>query len=370
MKNFVTNAIKDKSDPLLTFLSSLAGQHVHFFPKAGNSGDGIIAHATYELFKRFNISYTAYHQSETATGEPVLIGGGGNLIEGRYTDVAELIQRHSPRKIVLLPHTVVGYARILAKTQNNLTLFLREPVSYALALANDANEENTYLSHDLTFFLERDHFDKFEGGGKGILHAMRHDGESLGAVPISRDNHDLSLSWNGDLWTNPEFCKAVTESLARYIAPYDSVLTDRLQISILSARLGKRVTLLPNADFKNRAIYEHSIRSKFARVKFVNVLATAISHYEGDFGFSEPMSNSRALKSEIDRREIAERALQLCRDEIEEKIDELEQMEEKITSLSEKLTIAEANARNLRLSTSWRMLAPFRKIITELRRIR
>ena len=324
---------ESRSDPLLAFLASLAGQHIHFFPKSGNAGDGLITHATYELFERFNIAYTTYHQSETAPSEPVVIGGGGNLIEGRYTDVADLIRRHSPRKIVLLPHTVVGYADIVAKTHDNLTLFLRDSVSHALALANGASEANTFLSHDLAFFLEDEHFAKFQRRGKGVLHALRQDGESAGALPIGRNNLDLSLSWNGDLWTDRGSCRASTESLASYIAQYDSVLTDRLHISILSSMLGKRVALLPNAYFKNRAIYEHSMRSRFPRTQFINVLPTAPGSLNGELELREQLSNSQALERETARRESAERTLQLCRDQLDEATDALAQLEDRVTEL-------------------------------------
>lgn len=360
----MTDVAEDTSDPILVFLSSLAGQHVHFFPKSGNAGDGLITHATYELFERFNISYTAYHQSETALDGPVLIGGGGNLVEGRYTDVAELIQRHSPLKIVLLPHTVVGYADILARTHDNLTLFLRDPVSHALALANGAKEANTFLSHDLAFFLEPDHFAGFQGGGKGVLHALRQDGESTGALPIGPDNLDLSLSWNGDIWTDRKFCRASTESLASYIAQFDSVLTDRLHISILASMLGKRVTLLPNAYFKNRAIYEHSMCARFAGTQFVNVLPRAPGAFDGAFDASERLSSSLALEREVTRRERAERALQLLRDEMEEgmdaaaqarvqeKMDAVAQLEARITDLlDEKRLTQEALNRRVEAST-------------------
>lgn len=325
---------ESRSDPLLDFFASLAGQHVHFFPKSGNAGDGLITHATYQLFERFNISYTAYHQSETAIGEPVLIGGGGNLIEGRYTDVADLIRRHTPHKIVLLPHTVVGYTDIVAKTHDNLILFLRDPVSHALAMANGASKANTFLSHDIAFFLEQDHFAKFQNRGKGILHALRQDGESAGALPIGPKNFDLSLSWNGDIWIDREFCRASTESLASFIAQYDSVLTDRLHISILSSMLGKRVTLLPNAYFKNRAIYEHSMRPRFPQTRFINVLPTALSTFDGYLDADARLSHSEVLKQETVRRESAERTLQLCRDELEEKMDMLAQLEERVAEFA------------------------------------
>ncbi|WP_277186086.1 polysaccharide pyruvyl transferase family protein [Caballeronia sp. BR00000012568055] len=260
-------------DPLIAFLKSIQNQHVHIFPKSGNAGDGFITYATFTLLKRYGISFTTHHQHETIEGQTVLIGGGGNLVEGRYDDVAELIRRHADKnRVVLLPHTIVGFADILAHTHRNLTVFCREPVSYQLALLNGADEAATHLSHDMVFFLESDHFSEFIREGVGTLTALRQDGESSGGMPISGDNVDLSSCWNGDIWTSPDFCKHVTRSLAAFITPHASVYTDRLHVSILSAFLQKNVYMMPNAYFKNRAVFEHSIKPRFPHVTFVNVL--------------------------------------------------------------------------------------------------
>lgn len=262
-------------DPFITFLKSLSYQHVHVFPKSGNAGDGVISYAMYLLFKEFCITFTAHRQEDTVEGETVLIGGGGNLIEGRYNDVAELIRRHAEKnRVVLMPHTIVGFKDVLAKTHESLTVFCREPVSYRLALLNGANPHRTHLSHDLVFFLEDDHFAPFFQEGEGTLKALRRDGEASGTIPIPPENIDISLSWNGDIWTSPDFCANVTQSMAAFISPFATVQTDRLHVSILSAFLKKHVSLLPNSYFKNRAVFEHSIQLRFPNLTFINTMPT------------------------------------------------------------------------------------------------
>ncbi len=263
------NQIQD--DVFTQFLKSISGKNVAFFPKSGNAGDGFIAYATYTLFKKYNISFTSYSQDEIVDEEIVLIGGGGNLIEGKYEDVARIIWHHrNNKKVVLLPHTIVGYKEILAETNNNLEIFCREPVSYDLAILNGSKREKTHLAHDVTFYLEDTHFSDLVREGDGILYALRTDGESSRSFPLNNKNTDISLSWNGDLWKDPTFCMYATYSLASYINPFASVLTDRLHISILSAFLNKDVSLMPNDYFKNQAIYNHSMKKRFPTMKFIN----------------------------------------------------------------------------------------------------
>lgn len=254
---------------LLKFLEKISGSVVHFYPKSGNAGDGFITYATHLIFEKYNISYVAHHQEDYVEDQLVLIGGGGNLVEGKYQDVAELIKKLAPKnKVVVLPHTIVGYADILKETYRNLVVFCREPISYYKTLANGANPENTHLSQDITFYLSDDHFAEFYLPGSGELNVFRSDGESTGLYDRNFSVNDISLSWNGDIWASPKFCEYVTKSLAAYIAPYETVCTDRLHIGILSAFLGKKVRLLPNSYFKNQAIFDHSLSRRFSNVMF------------------------------------------------------------------------------------------------------
>ena len=259
----------DLHDPFIQFLRSLSGREVHFFPKSGNAGDAFITYATYKLFDEFGINCVPHKECDNVSGKIVLIGGGGNLVEGRYHEVRELILRlGDDNDVTLLPHTVVGNADILQKTYQKLTLFCRERVSYEQCLQNGANPNATYLTHDLTFFLDKRHLSGFQSTGSGELKILRSDGESLREGQHQDGDIDISLSWNGDIWQSPKFCEYVTKSLAAYIEPYEYIVTDRLHVSILAALLGKNVTLRPNAYFKNKAIYEHTLSSHFKNVVF------------------------------------------------------------------------------------------------------
>jgi exopolysaccharide biosynthesis predicted pyruvyltransferase EpsI len=399
-------------DPFLSLLRSLSGTRVHFFPKSGNAGDGFIAHATYELFKTQGIEFTTHRQTDSVEGQTVLIGGGGNLVEGRYNDVADLIRRHAKNnKIILLPHTIVGFADVLSETHRNLTVFCREPVSYRMALLNGASTANTHLSHDVTFFLDDDYFSRFSVKESGTLKALRTDGEATGQVQVSEDNVDMSLSWNGDLWTSPDFCSHVTDSMAAFVAPFETVQTDRLHVSILSAFLQKNVFLLPNAYYKNRAIFEHSLQPRFPKVQFVNtsakldeliapassLLPLALEHsgignasakVDLEIALEAQKQHSNELEAALERetvwREDAQRTLQLKQYQWEERLGDLrariEQAgEEKAAAMEtlkerEKILMLQMAARDavaahaqkhlneILHSTSWRLASPLRVI--------
>ena len=257
-------------DTLVQTLEALRGTRVRFFHQAGNAGDGLIAYATYLAMQRHGIKYETMHNWDDVHGATILVGGGGNLIEGRYAETAEFIRRHASRnRLILLPHTVSGYADVLQETHRNLTVFCREPVSHALALLAGAKPANTHLAHDMVFYLEDDHFAPWEMG-TGSLAAMRQDGESSGFAPVPQGNIDISSSWNGELWQNEKFTRAVVDSLRCFIEPFRQVQTDRLHVSILSALLGKEVFFFPNAYYKNRAVFEHSMSARFPKVRFVN----------------------------------------------------------------------------------------------------
>lgn len=260
------------NDPLRKKLSQLSGKIVRYFPKSGNLGDGFITYATLHLFREYNIKFTSHRQFQRFDNEIILIGGGGNLIEGRYDDVARLIWEHRENnEIILLPHTIVGYDDLLKETYNNLTVFCRENISYTSVLESGANPERVHLSHDMTFFLPDNHFKQRNANGRGVLNAFRRDGESLNKKSpqnIPNGNIDISLAWNGDLWTNSDFVDSATTSMADFISQYECVSSDRLHVSIMSSFLDRQVNFYPNEYFKNEAVFEHSIKERFPNTKF------------------------------------------------------------------------------------------------------
>lgn len=231
----------------------------------------MIAMATYELFSRYEIRAKILTGEENISEKIIVFAGGGNLVEGKYDHMAKALRHYLPRNhCVVLPHTVFGYREIIAETWKNLRIFCRDPVSYQLCTLNGANPEQLHLAHDMAFYLPIHVFSDFYQSGGGRARCLRTDGESTRIVHIDDANRDISLSWNGGLWHDQRLCRHVTWSLASYLAPFKEVETDRLHIGILAGFLGKDVILYPNNYYKNRAIFEHSIASRFDNVNFVN----------------------------------------------------------------------------------------------------
>jgi exopolysaccharide biosynthesis predicted pyruvyltransferase EpsI len=248
----------------------LKGKRVKHFPNTGNAGDGFISFSTAALLRQFGIEWDDCNADETVEGEIVLFGGGGNLVEGRYDTMADVIRRNvAQNRCFLLPHTIDGFEDIILEAQNGLTIFCREPASYdkAMALANGG--ANIHLAHDMAFYLGLTSFfqEHQRRPGKGKLACFREDGEALpGAVPPK--NRDLSMSWNGDYWSNQDLCRLSTESLIAVLNRYEIIGTDRLHLAILCAFLNKRVLFGANAYFKNEQVYHHSIKHRFQNVSF------------------------------------------------------------------------------------------------------
>lgn len=99
-----------------------------------------------------------------------------------------------------------------------------------------------------------------------MMHAFRTDGERTEAS-VPSDNLDLSdLFLFGTRDANISHLGA--QHLLRYLDTFDEVRTNRLHLAIGAAVLGKRVTLYPGSYFKNRAVWEFSLRDRFSTVEW------------------------------------------------------------------------------------------------------
>jgi exopolysaccharide biosynthesis predicted pyruvyltransferase EpsI len=79
------------------FLKSYHPSH-RFVYKAnpGNAGDGVIASATYDFFERNALTYVPYRDDEHYNSDTdiLIFGGGGNLIEGLYSEGRDFIHNN------------------------------------------------------------------------------------------------------------------------------------------------------------------------------------------------------------------------------------------------------------------------------------
>ncbi len=241
---------------LRKYLDKYKNTKVDFFRFSGNYGDSLIWHGTKKLLSSLNISKHYVDISSLKYNDVLFIDGGGNLVD-YYSDVRDFLKEKPSlyNEIVILPHTIFGekQIKVLNNISSRLTVFCREKVS-ARFLENRLAHGKVYLWHDCAFY------NTFSSvpTGKGVLNAFRLDKESaLRTLPVS----NIDLSHDGYA-TEP--LTQLINSLQKYV----QINTDRLHIAIGAALLGKEVKLFPNLYYKNKAVFDYSLR-RFPNVRFV-----------------------------------------------------------------------------------------------------
>ena len=240
---------------LKEFLKKYENMGVDFYRFPGNYGDSLIWHGTKRLLSDLHIS-EQYVEALSAKSNPVLfIDGGGNFVD-YYSDVRDFLinKGNLYDEIVILPHTIFGekQVKVLNSISCNLTVFCREKIS-AYFLQDKLVNREVYLWHDCAFYNE---FPQILVG-EGVLNAFRLDKESIFMSP-PESNIDLSY---GGYATKP------LNELIETLGKYEQINTDRLHIAICSVLLGKKVKLFPNLYYKNKAVFDYSLK-KFPNVSF------------------------------------------------------------------------------------------------------
>jgi len=291
-----------------------------FIPNPGNAGDALIAHATRQLFDRVGLDYVWVRDFRRLDlrGRVVVYGGGGNLVPLYHT--ASRVLRWadaSAKRVLLLPHTISGHEELLADLGPHTDLICRELVSYD-HVRGAVRSAHCHLADDLVFSLDvkatldtppvpmsalslygrrllyriiapsqrksvasprklrrsermfaSRRAELAQGSAPGGLHAFRTDAEQTG-IPVPVDNLDVSrLMAFGT--RDADVCHTGALHLLRYLDLFDEVRTNRLHDAICAALLAKRVKFYPNSYFKNRAVYEFSMRDRFPDMEWVEM---------------------------------------------------------------------------------------------------
>lgn len=234
---------------LRVFLEKFRGQTVDFFRFNGNYGDSLIWHGTMSLFAGLDIRIDNVRIDTAPLNEILVIDGGGNFVD-YYDDVRNFLKakHHLYKEIVILPHTIYGFSQIevLQSLGGNTTIFCREAES-ARFVRSFAPQCRVYLWHDCAFYNT---IEKAPAKGTRTLNVFRGDKESVRTIRPWR-NTDISRKGNATTPLNKFIDK---------IRKYDRVRTDRLHVAIAGAMLGKEVMLYPNSYFKNKAVYEYTLK--------------------------------------------------------------------------------------------------------------
>ncbi len=248
-------------------IRNLCGDNFRYIPNGGNMGDALIVHGEYRFFEDYGLNY------QDKSSDALLVhGGGGGLIEGYYTVVADVLEPHCKRNrdILILPSTIKGHTDFFNKYSSQFTIIVRDKISYTSLRESGFPPEKLYLAHDMAFYL----FEiKIQENYRflpplGTLLALRIDSESAQTGNID-GSMDLSAQYGSGTMGMYEV-EAVVKYMLLFLSIYSVVITDRLHVGIACSILGKKCYMMRNSYYKNRAIFELSIQGRFDCVEFVD----------------------------------------------------------------------------------------------------
>lgn len=244
-----------------------------FIPNPGNAGDACIAYGTHCYFKHNHIQYETGNINALYSNKTIVYGGGGNLISLWSQCKNFLLRNAKNNKIVVLPHTIEGIDDVLQYDyiQKNVTFICRETISYEYV---KRYVDNVFIDHDMAFSISDVFFNRFTNNEcYDTLNCFRIDNEKTDII-IPPDNIDLSINaMNGLMgeWMHNNYLavQSITHSFCSKISKYYSINTNRLHVAIIGAILGKNVLLYQNSYFKNKAVYDYSIKDAYKNVTFI-----------------------------------------------------------------------------------------------------
>jgi exopolysaccharide biosynthesis predicted pyruvyltransferase EpsI len=277
--------------------SEAAGQVIYWCPNPGNAGDALIAVATEDLFRQKGIDFRVITDPGGFNSQDkfVCYGGGGNLVPP-YVRGRQFLEKHheSAARLVILPHTVAANEDLLARFSSRVTIICRELISYShcRAAAVDADvlaADDVALSLNIQrtvscqlifsaltelriFRFYRRLFRDLEkrSAAHTVLEAWRDDGERHPSrTQPSKSDLAKIFSPQGKLHKLGRY-RLSAHFFLRAIDRFTLVRTDRLHLAIGAALLGKKVELHSNRYFKNRAVYDFSLRL-LPNVRFVDL---------------------------------------------------------------------------------------------------
>jgi exopolysaccharide biosynthesis predicted pyruvyltransferase EpsI len=263
-------------------------QPLVYFPSSGNGGDALISHATFEFFRRHQLSYELYSPNKPLNNRAIVIGGGGGFVDG-YQKMSQLVQRLvvDATSVIILPSSCLGYERELGMMDQRFHFFARESVT-AEHVARYANGAKVSLCHDMAFslmgqklptmknlplllrgqplhyqvkwLLKRPNIVQLLRRELAVTSMLRGDVESrLSASELPRDNYDISHLVKGRM-DQEERASAIAQVFCGIIARQKRIVTDRLHVGIACGFLQVPCEMKANNYHKNRAIYEESIK--------------------------------------------------------------------------------------------------------------
>ncbi|MGF1483754.1 MAG: polysaccharide pyruvyl transferase family protein [Opitutales bacterium] len=294
-------------------LSTLRGERFYFLPNYGNAGDSLIALATYQMFHRLGLNWQRLDPARARKanargleGKTLVYGGGGGLTPDYDHGSDPLnLQAERLKRVIILPHTIVGQETLLQRLGSRATIFCREARTLAHVQAR-APQSEVLAAHDLGLSLNVKDARR-EPHTSEVLTAWMHNRLTRRGTPGMRANQRrlkaaLAVSMpKGTTCTRKLFCfrtdkeqpegtlpennidlsvvygyhvapeaaaRMSVSALLRHIDAFQEVHTNRLHVAIAAGLLGKQVFMSGNNYFKNRAVFEFSLRDRFPNLQW------------------------------------------------------------------------------------------------------
>lgn len=261
------------------FLEQYRHKKIILIPFDGNSGDAIILLGTFNMLKKLNINYEIGNINNNYQNEIIIINGGGNLV-GMYNDVNKIITKFEKNnKVILLPHTIKDEDKLLSNLDKNTIIFCRELKSYNYTKNKAKFKENIFIDNDMAFRITNlkkyikppsNIFPFFQYESPKVANCYRIDNEKTN-INIPDDNNDISITINDPNQINNEIMnQKICDKFLTYLSKFDIINTNRLHVAIASSLLGKRVNFYGNSYWKNKEVYNFSIKNNFNKTIFYN----------------------------------------------------------------------------------------------------
>lgn len=232
---------------------------------SGNRGDGVTHMGGRQFLANLGITAREVREKDDLSrleGDVLLIHGAGAMSRGSRS-LKRLMNAVAPRfsAVVLLPTTFQvedPHVQAFAESwDNRYHVFCRELVSFGDLQKARVMPKSLLLGHDLAFHADLGPWLARVGeGSAGIFRRDEH--AAYGRLPKNFD-HCVDAASGND---------REPERLLDFIAQFSEIHTDRSHAAIVAARLRRKVVLYRNRDFKNQAVYDHSLAG-MPHVRFV-----------------------------------------------------------------------------------------------------
>lgn len=230
--------------------------------------DGIISKKIIDINKRFGTNLKEVNINKKTN--IILVHGGGNMDDkwGQGTRLLKNLILNFDIPIAVAPQTFhfmkTNLPEVLRKAKQEIYLFCREETSY-LFLKNMQLPRNikVQLSDDTAFYLNKEDFPCPDCDTKSdyALLCFRTDEESKTSLEIINKFKEVLMDMNLEIINKDISLNHSFKDFVSVIAGAKIVVTDRLHVGISSSILEKPILLLPNSYFKNKAVYEFSIKN-------------------------------------------------------------------------------------------------------------